>query len=1134
MVVLQVALLAWNRYVVMWIVRLALRRPYTVAVMALLILVLGILSLSRMIVDIFPVIDIPVVVVVWNYPGLAPEDMERRIVLISERAYSTTVNGISRIESQSIPGTGVLKVYFQPGTEIGAAISQISSVSSTLLRIAPPGTQPPAIVQFNASNVPVAQLTMSSQNLPEQQIFDYGLNFIRVRLFTIPGLSTPAPFGGKNRQIMIDINPSQLTARGLSPADVVSAVQASNVIIPAGTARIGGLEYNVLLNSSPRVVDQFNAIPLKVVGNATVYLGDVARVSDSYGEQNNIVHVNGRRATYLAILKHADASTLAVVDATREALPGIREVAPHGLDLKIDFDQSLFVRGAVAGVVREAVIGTILVSLMILVFLGSWRSMIVVSTSIPLAIFTAVIAMNLAGQTINIMTLGGLALAIGMLVDDATVEVENIHRNRAQGKPLTMAVMDSARQVAVPAIVATLAICVVFFPVVLLYGPAKYLFTPLAFAVVTAMIASYLLSRTLVPVLSRMLLGGEMHLVKLPPLQGEGWGGDGVEGASATRPHPNPLPEGEGIVSNWRAVFDYLNSRREDGFERFRERYGRILSGALLHRTFTLVVAALVGLVSLGLVFIIGTDFFPTVDAGMMKLHFRAPAGTRIEETERLVSRVEAKIRQIIPPEEIESINDMIGVPTFYNLAFVQTENISGMDAEILISLKKGHRPTAEYRHAIREKLPTEFPGSRFYFQSADIVTQVLNFGLTSPIDVQIEGADLNRSYPYALKIRDAMRAIPGAADVHINQVLDYPTLQVDVDRTRAARLGMSERDVATSALISLSSSILIAPSFFLNPANNVNYTVAVQIPREYQSTLADLIGMPVTPPTAANLLQPATQPAPSDTPQNPAQTLANLAQVSHRVSAENITHYTVQRVLDVEASVEGRDLGSVVRDIERSIKALGKLPPGMKITVRGQNEVMNESFRSLAMGLVLATLLVYFLMVVLFQSWIDPFIIMTAVPGALIGILWMLALTGTTINVESLMGSIMAVGIATSNSILLVSFANDIRVEKLVTPVEAALEAARTRLRPVLMTALAMIIGMLPMAFAMGEAGEQNAPLGRAVIGGLLVATILTLFVVPVIYSLLRTKMPVKHLLDERFLAAEKGDEGERGNPNE
>ena len=1079
----------------MWIVRLALRRPYTVAVMALLILVLGALSASRMVIDIFPVIDIPVVAVAWNYPGLSPEDMERRVVLISERAYSTTVNGISRIESQSIPGIGLLKIYFQPGTEIGAAISQISSVSNTLLRITPPGMQPPIIVQFNASNVPVAQLTASSKTLTEESIFDYGLNFIRVRLFTIPGLSTPAPFGGKTRQIMIDIDPAALSARGLAPTDVVNALQSSNVIIPAGTARIGGLEYNVTMNASPRVIDQFNGIPIRVVGNVPVYLGDVARVSDSFAEQVNVVRVNGRRATYLAILKHADASTLAVVDATREALPAIRQAAPNGLELKIDFDQSIFVRAAITGVVREALLASVLVSIMILFFLGSWRSMIVVASSIPLAIFSAVIALNLAGQTINIMTLGGLALAIGMLVDDATVEVENIHRNFAMDKPTTLAVLDSAQQIAVPAIVATLAICVVFFPVVLLTGPAKYLFTPLALAVVTAMLASYLLSRTLVPVLARMLLASERHR------QGEA---------------SDEVVEKVGAPRLW---LREANRRRERGIERFREGYGRLLAAVLEHRPFTLIVSLLVGVTSAALLFVVGTDFFPDVDAGLMKLHLRAPSGTRIEETEKLVEQVEARIRQLIPQKELETLNDMIGVPTFYNLAFVQTENIGGMDAEILVSLKSGHAPTSKYRKKLREVLPAEFPGSRFYFQSADIVTQVLNFGLSAPIDVQIEGTDLRRSYGYALRLRDAMRAIPGMADVHINQVLDYPTLQLDVDRSRAALLGISERDAATSALITLSSSVLFAPSFFLNPVNNVNYTVAVQVPRQYQRSLDRLLALPVTPASAtADLQQSVPQPDLSAPPQAPSQPLGNLASVSHRVSAENITHYTVQRVLDVEGSVEGRDLGSVARGIRSAIESLGRLDPGMKITLRGQDEVMTHSFQSLALGLVLAILLVYFLMVVLFQSWVDPFIIMMAVPGALVGILWMLVLTGTTINVESLMGSIMAVGIATSNSILLVSFANDIRVEQGVTPIEAALAAGKTRLRPVLMTALAMIIGMLPMALGLGEAGEQNAPLGRAVIGGLSFATVVTLFVVPVVYSLLRTKLPAKHLLDERL----------------
>lgn len=1081
----------------MWIVRLALRRPYTIAVMALLLLVLGALSLTRMIVDIFPAIDIPVVVVVWNYPGLSPEDMERRVVLISERAYSTTVNGIQRIESQSIPGVGLLKVYFQPGSDIGAAISQIASVSNTILRIAPPGMQPPTIVQFNASNVPVAQLTVSSNTLPEEKIFDYGLNFIRVRLFTIPGLATPAPFGGKNRQIMIDVDPGALASRGLSPADVVAALQSSNIIIPAGTARLGGTEYNVLVNTSPRNLDQFNKIPIKVVGSAPVYIGDVARVSDSFAPQTNIVRVNGRRATYLAILKHADASTLAVVDATREALPSIREVAPEGLELKIDFDQSVFVRSAIEGVVREAVLASILVSVMILVFLGSWRSMVVVSTSIPLSIFAAIICLNLTGQSINIMTLGGLALAIGMLVDDATVAVENIHRNQALGKPLTVAVLDGSSQIAVPAIVSTLSICVVFFPVVLLYGAAKYLFGPLALAVVTAMLASYILSRTLVPVLSRMLL---------KDVQREDAGGE-------VNP---PGPFGRATR--------YLDQLRVRSHTHLQEGYGRTLETVMQHRSFTLVVASVLAIISVGLVFYIGTDFFPSVDTGMMKLHFRAPSGTRIEETEKMVNAVENRIKEIIPAGEIETINDMIGVPIFYNLAFVQTENIGGMDAEILIALKKGHHPTSAYRRKIRELLPVSFPGSRFFFESADIVTQVLNFGLTSPLDVQVEGMDFNRSYNFALKMRDAMREIPGTADVHINQVLDYPTLRVDVDRTRAARLGVSERDVANNALISLSSSILIAPSFFLNPINNVNYTVAVQIPPDRIKSLENLRLMPVTTPAAGALLQPLASPLPSEVPEAPAQTLADLARVSHSVSPENITHYTVQRVLDVEGDMEGRDLGSVSKDIQRKIDSLKPLPPGTRITLRGQNEIMTQSFRSLALGLVLAVLLVYFLMVVLFQSWIDPFIIMMAVPGALAGILWMLALTGTTINVESLMGSIMAVGIATANSILLVSFANDIRVEKGHSPEMAAIEAGKTRLRPVIMTALAMILGMLPMALAMGEGGEQNAPLGRAVIGGLIVATFVTLFVVPVIYSLLRKKVPSKHLLDERFEAEVSG----------
>ena len=1077
----------------MWLVRLALRRPYTIAVSCLLIMILGVLSLTRMTVDIFPVIDIPVVAVVWTYPGLSAQDMERRVVLISERAYSTTVNGISRIESQSIPGVGLLRVYFQPGTDIGAAIAQISSVSSTILRIAPPGITPPNVIQFNATNVPVAQLTISSETLPEQQLYDYSLNFIRIRLFTIPGLSTPAPFGGKERQIIIDIDPQVLAAKGLSAGDVVNAVQSSNVILPAGDARIGNTDYSVQLNSSPDTVPLFSRIPIKVVGSATVLLGDVAKVSDSYAEQRGIVHVNGKRATYLAVLKHSDASTLAVVEATRDTLPIIKASAPQGMDLKIDFDQSVFVRAAIVGVVREAVLSSILVSLMILAFLGSWRSVIVVCTSIPLAIFTAIIGLDLSGDTVNIMTLGGLALAIGMLVDDATVEIENINRNFDMNKPITVAILDGASQIAVPAIVATLAICIVFFPVVLLSGASKYLFTPMALAVVLAMLSSYVLSRTLVPTLSRILFEGH-------------------------READEAKEENPGLIGR-------LNRKREHAFERLRESYGRGLDLVLHHRVFALCIFGLMFAVSAVLPFIIGTDFFPSVDAGLMKLHVRAPIGTRLEDTEQLLMKVEGRIREIIPPDEIDTINDLEGLPTSFNLAYVPTDNVGDMDAEVLIALKPQHHPTEGYMEKIRGQLPREFPGSSFYFQSADIVSQVLNFGVPSPVDIQVEGPNLDQSYQIARQLKDEISTVPGAVDVHVKQAIRYPALRVNVDREKAAELGLTEQSVANSMLISLSSSSLIAPSYFLNPANNVNYIVAVRIPPERFDSVQTLMNTPLSLPGAANPLQVASAPQTQPVPQPQYETLANVSRIVPDSVPAEINHYTVQRVIDINANLQGRDLGSVVTGIQKKIDGLGKLPVGMRITVHGQYEVMNSSFRSLLMGLILAIVLVYLLIVVLFQSWMDPFIIMIAVPGALVGILWMLAVTGSTINVESLMGSIMAVGIATSNSILMVSYANDARVERHISPLEAALEAGKTRLRPVLMTALAMIIGMIPMALALGEAGEQNAPLGRAVIGGLLVATVVTLFVVPVVYTLLRKDFPTRHLLDEKFAAEARGE---------
>jgi multidrug efflux pump subunit AcrB len=727
--------------------------------------------------------------------------------------------------------------------------------------------------------------------------------------------------------------------------------------------------------------------------------------------------------------------------------------------------------------------------------------MLIVIVSIPLSIFVSIIGLKLLGQSINLMTLGGLALAIGMLVDDATVEVENIHRNRFLGKPLTVAILDGAQQVAVPAIVATLAICVVFFPVVLLYGPAKYLFTPLALAVVMAMLASYLLSRTLVPVMARMLMAHEYQASKNPT--------DNLT-----------------LRSRIASIAQRTNEKREYHFNILRQSYGKLLNHCLSHRFFTLLIIGIIATVSASLIFVVGTDFFPSVDTGIIKLHFRAPIGTRIDKTEEMVAQLEKDIREVIPSNEIQTINSLIGVPVYFNLAFVQTDNISSMDAEILIALKKGHAHSSVYKQKLREILSRDYPGCTYYFQPADIITLVMNFGLTSPINVQIEDRQLDRAYSYAQKLRDSMAQIPGVQDPHVNQVLNYPTLQVDVDRTRAAYLGLSQRDVANSLLISLASSSLVSPSYFVNPQNNVNYFVAVQVPIRNIESIDDVGSIPITPQASGNPLQTATNPQTTDIPRIPAQPLSNLASVHHTGTPENITHYTVQRVVDVDASVEGRDLGSVSKEILQKIRDLDPLPVGMRIAMRGQYEVMNASFRSLGLGLILATILVYFLMVILFQSWLDPFIIMTAVPGALIGILWMLVITNTTINVESLMGSIMAIGIATSNSILLVSFANDIRIEQNLSSPEAVLLAGKTRLRPVIMTALAMILGMLPMALGWGEAGEQNAPLGRAVIGGLIVATLYTLFLVPVIYSLLRKQLPTKHLLEKKFLAEEQGRE--------
>ena len=1073
------------------LVRTALRRPYTMAIAALLIMLMGALSVSRMIVDIFPTIDIPVVFVAWSYNGLSAEDMERRVVLVSERAYSTTVNGVDHIESLSIPGTGILKIYFQPGSDIGGAIAQISAQSNAILRIAPPGMSPPNIIQFNASNVPVVQVTLDSKSLPEQQLSDWANNFLRVRLFTIPGISIPGAYGGKQRQIIVEVDTAKAAAKGLSQMDVVTALGSANVIIPAGIARIGPKEYNIQLNSSPQLVSQFNDLPVGIREGIPVQLSDVATVTDSYAQQTNIVRINGQRASFIPILKNSTASTLAVVDAVKAMLPDIQETAPSGLSLKMDFDQSVFVRGAVENVLKEAIASSVLVSLMILIFLGSWRNTMVVATSIPLSIFAGLVGLFLTGQTINLMTLGGLALAIGMLVDNATVVMENIHRNQSLGKPLTIAILDGSREVIQPLTVATLCICIVFFPVVLLVGPARFLFIPLAITVVLSMLASFVLSFTVVPAFARQILTDDHH-----------------DNAAPAR----------GIGARLAAAFDRA-------FDRFRDGYTGGLKVALGRRKFVLACVGLLLLTTGALAPLVGTDFFPSADVGIIKLHVRAPKGNRLDSTEKILIDVEQRIREIIPPAELRTINAMIGVPFGFNLAFVPSDNVSGADAELLISLKEPHKPSDSYKTAIREKLAYDFPGTIFYFQTADIVSQVLNFGLSAPIDIQIQDANLQRGYATGQRLLAMLKRIPGVVDAHVTQVLDFPTLQIDVDRQRAVRFGISQRDVANNMLTSLAGSSQTAPTYYLNPQNGVNYFVAVNTSVDKLETVNDILNFPANP-AASTIAPPSSAVTPSTVPSAQVTRIGDIAEVRPGSSMNSINHYTIQRVIDVAANIEGRDLGGAAAEIKQAMAEVQKdLPSTTKIVLRGQNEVMENSFRLLALGLVLAVVLVYAVLVVLFQSWLDPFIIMMAVPGALIGIIWMLAVTGTTINVVSLMGAIMTIGISVSNSILVVSFANDLRTQDpTLSPFDAVIEAGRTRLRPIMMTALAMIIGMVPMALGLGEAGEQNAPLGRAVIGGLAAATLATLFLVPVFYTLLRRKMPSLHMLDERFAAETAG----------
>ncbi len=1094
----------------MWIVRLALRRPYTFVVMAILIALVGGVSIATMPVDIFPYIDIPVVSVVFTYNGLSPEEMEKRIVTLFERNLTGTVNDIEHIESQSYTGTSVIRVYFQPNVQIDMAVAQLTAIAQSGLKPMPPGTTPPNIIKYDASSVPILQLGMSSPTMSEQEVFDYGNNFVRTPLATVQGATVSYPYGGKPRAVMVDLNLDELYAKQLSPVDVSNALNLQSLTLPAGTAKLADIEYQVKVNSSPLILDELNNLPIKTVNGATVYMKDVAEVHDGFSVQTNIVRNNGSKGVLLTIVRNGKASTLAIVNNVKAALPRILADLPPQLKVTALADQSLFVRASVQGVLREGVIAACLTGLMILLFLGSWRSTLIVCISIPLSILTSICILNLLGQTINVMTLGGLSLAVGILVDDATVEIENTHRNMGMRKPLVRAVLDGAQQIAIPAFVSTLAICIVFVPVLLLTGAARYLFTPLAMSVVFAMLASYLLSRTLIPTMVHYLLKVEVVLYQ-----------KGQHGESAG---------GRGFI--WRAhyLFNHV-------FEILRARYTGALDWALDHRGRVLAGFTIVAVGSLGLGWLVGEDFFPTVDSGQMRLHARLPAGTRIEETEVRFSQIDREIRDVIPADEIDTIIDNIGLPNgSSNLAMGDSPTISNGDGEILISLHQDkHGATEIYTERLRKRLHERFPDTTVFFEAANITNQILNFGLPAPIDLQIVGRNTGANYQIAQTLAAKIAHIPGAADVHIHQLIDQPQIRLNVDRTKAGEMGLTQRDVASNMLISLSGTNQVAPNFWLNWDNGVQYNIGVQTPQYKVNSLDVLLrtpvsagNAPVNSNTVAGQMGTATATgtsvgaSPSGASQaygNPGalvggstQLLANLVTVDRGYAPVIINHYNVQPVFDVYANVDRRDLGGVGKDLEKIIRDESvHLPRGTTFALRGQIDTMQTSFFRLGLGMIFAVVLVYLLMAVNFQSWVDPFIILTALPGAIAGILWMLFVTQTTLSVPSLMGSIMCIGVATANSILMVVFANDERAEG-KTARQAALSAGYTRLRPVLMTATAMILGMLPMALGMGEGGEQNAPLGRAVIGGLLFATVATLFVVPIMYSYLRGKPPVDH----------------------
>jgi CzcA family heavy metal efflux pump len=1044
----------------MWIVRLALARPYTFVVLALVIILLTPVVLMRTPTDIFPEINIPVITLVWTYTGLEPQEMEQRITSNSERSVTTLVNDVEHIESQSLNSISVVKIYFQPTANVQVALAQTTAIAQTILKQLPPGTTPPLVAIFSASTVPVIQIGLTSDSLSEQQLFDFGNNFIRTQLATVQGAALPFPYGGKQRLVSVDIDSASLQSKGLSPVDIVNAINAQNLILPTGTVKLGSLEYLVEMNGSPLTMEGLNDLPIKTVNGATIYMKDVAHIRDGFSPQTNVVRVNGQRGVLMSTYKTGGASTLDIVDRVKEVLNNYASSLPESLHVSTFFDQSVFVRASIQGVLREALIAACLTAVMILIFLGNWKSTLIIAVSIPLSILVSILLLSALGETINIMTLGGLALAVGILVDDATVEIENINRNLAMGKETIQAILDGAQQIAVPAFVSTLCICIVFLPMFFLSGVAKFLFVPLAEAVSFAMLASYGWSRTIVPTMAMYLLSS----------------------ADEYKPEEH-VGEKQGFFRRYQQKFEH-------GFERFREGYRRGLDSALEWPKLFGGCFLIFCVLSVGLVALLGRDFFPKVDAGQIRLHFRARTGLRIEETARLADQVDAVIRETIPPNELQTVLDNIGVPySGINLSYSNSGTFGTSDAEILVQLKEERgKPTGAYINELREKLPQRFPGTQFFFQPADIVTQILNFGTPAPIDVAVTGANQRGNYVVAEKLAKEMRHIPGAVDVHVQQAFDEPTLHMDIDRTRAQSVGLQAKDVANNLLVSLSSSFQTAPAFWLDPKNGVAYNVAVQSPQYRVDTYQALENTPVTG-TAAG---------------TPPQIIGNLVDIHTTARQAEISHYNVQPMINVYAAVDGRDLGGVSDEVlKRVAEVKSELPRGSHIEVRGQVQTMRSSFRGLGFGLIGAIILAYLLIVVNFQSWLDPFIIITALPGALAGICWILLLTHTTLSVPSLTGAIMCMGVATANSILMVSFARE-QMSEGKSAREAALQAGFVRMRPVLMTALAMIIGMIPMAIGLGEGGEQNAPLGRAVIGGLIFATFATLFFVPCVFSMI------------------------------